>query len=109
MIVETAVTFAAPKEKEENDGGAWKQADLIGNIYQDINGDYARQCSDPFDFAALAVHVRPFLKLRRRLGADFCSMPSRLFSIMQMIAIYRFSGSLSRSLDDHTHSRIADL
>lgn len=52
---ETVITFASPKEKEENDGGLWKQADLVGNIYQDINGDFARQCADPFDFAALAV------------------------------------------------------
>ena len=52
---ETVVTFASPKETDEHDGGVWKQADLVGNIYQDINGDYARQCADPFDFAALAV------------------------------------------------------
>lgn len=52
---ETVVTFASPKEKEENDGGLWKQADLVGNIYQDINGDLASQCTDPFDFAALAA------------------------------------------------------
>lgn len=52
---ETVVTFASPKEKDENDGGLWKQADLVGNIYQDINGDFARRCEDPFDFAALAV------------------------------------------------------
>ena len=52
---ETVVTFASPKEKDENDRGLWKQADLVGNIYQDINGDFARQCADPFDFAALAV------------------------------------------------------
>lgn len=52
---ETVVTFASPKEKEDNDGGLWKQADLTSNIYQDINGDYARQCTDPFDFAALTV------------------------------------------------------
>ena len=52
---ETVVTFASPKEKEEHDEGLWKQADLVGNIYQDINGDFARQCTDPFDFAALAV------------------------------------------------------
>ncbi|KAL8824737.1 MAG: hypothetical protein Q9191_004855 [Dirinaria sp. TL-2023a] len=52
---ETAITFASPKEKEEHDGGLWKQADLVGNIYQDINGDFARRCTDPFDFAALAV------------------------------------------------------
>ena len=52
---ETVVTFASPKEKEEHDGGLWKQADLVSNIYQDINGDFASQCKDPFDFAALAV------------------------------------------------------
>ncbi len=52
---ETIVTFASPKERDENDGGRWKQADLVGNIYQDINGDFARPCEDPFDFAALAV------------------------------------------------------
>ena len=53
---ETVVTFATAKEKEENDGGLSKQADLVGNIYEDINGDFAKQCADPFDFAALAVY-----------------------------------------------------
>ena len=52
----TVVTFFAPKEKEENDGGLWKEGDLRSEIYQDINGDYANQCADPFDFAALAVY-----------------------------------------------------
>ena len=51
----TVITFFAPKEKEENDGGLWKEGDLRSEIYQDINGDYANQCEDPFDFAALAV------------------------------------------------------
>ena len=51
----TVITFFAPKEKEENDGGLWKEGDLRSEIYQDINGDYANQCADPFDFAALAV------------------------------------------------------
>ena len=50
----TIVTFAAPKEKE-NDGGLSKQGDLLGNLYQNVNGDYADQCHDPFDFAALAI------------------------------------------------------
>lgn len=51
----TVITFFAPKEREENDGGLWKEGDLRSEIYQDINGDYANQCADPFDFAALAV------------------------------------------------------
>lgn len=51
----TVVTFFAPKEREENDGGLWKEGDLRSEIYQDINGDYANQCADPFDFAALAI------------------------------------------------------
>ena len=50
----TVVTFAASKEKE-NDGGLSKQGDLLGNLYQNVNGDYADQCNDPFDFAALAI------------------------------------------------------
>lgn len=51
----TVITFFAPKEKEDNDGGLWKEGDVRSEIYQDINGDYANQCTDPFDFAALAV------------------------------------------------------
>ena len=52
----TVITFFAPKEKEDDDGGLWKEGDLRSEIYQDINGDYASQCEDPFDFAALAVY-----------------------------------------------------
>ena len=52
----TVITFFPPKEKEENDGGLWKEGDLRSEIYQDINGDYANQCADPFDFAALAIY-----------------------------------------------------
>ena len=51
----TVITFFTPKEREIDDGGAWKEGDLRRKIYQDINGDYAPQCEDPFDFAALAV------------------------------------------------------
>ena len=51
----TVITFFAPKEKEENDNGLWREGDLRSEIYQDINGDFANQCTDPFDFAALAV------------------------------------------------------
>ena len=52
---QTVITFFTPKEKEEDDAGLWREGDLRSEIYQDINGDYANQCADPFDFAALAV------------------------------------------------------
>ncbi len=55
MDDQTLVTFFASKEKEENDDGIWRQGDLRSEIYQDINGDYANQCVDPYDFAALVV------------------------------------------------------
>ena len=51
---ETVVTFSAPKEKDSEGEGS-QQGDLRKNIYQEINGDYARQCNDCMDFAALAV------------------------------------------------------
>ncbi|KAL8799139.1 MAG: hypothetical protein Q9182_006114 [Xanthomendoza sp. 2 TL-2023] len=63
---QTVVTFATPKEKE-NDGGLSDQGDLRENVYKDVNGDYARQCSDPFDFAALVV----FTELQTRSFKDF--------------------------------------
>ena len=55
MDKQTVITFFAPKEKEENDGGLWREGDLRSEIYQDINGDFANRCEDPLDFAALAV------------------------------------------------------
>ena len=55
MDNQTVITFFAAKEKEENDNGLSREGDLRGELYQDINGDFANQCEDPFDFAALAV------------------------------------------------------
>ena len=55
MDNQTVITFFAPKEKEDNDNGLSREGDLRSEIYQDINGDFANQCADPFDFAALAV------------------------------------------------------
>lgn len=52
--LETVITFAAPKEKEDIDT-PWELGDLRSNIYRDVNGDYARQCDDCFDFAALVL------------------------------------------------------
>ena len=55
IYTETVVTFAAPKEKEDGEAAIHQQGDLRNSIYKDVNGDYARQCDDCFDFAALAV------------------------------------------------------
>ena len=52
---QTIITFFTPKEREDNDHNLSKEADIRSQIYQDINGDYANQCSDPWDFAALAT------------------------------------------------------
>ncbi|KAL8696229.1 MAG: hypothetical protein Q9224_002904, partial [Gallowayella concinna] len=63
---QTVVTFATPKEKED-DGDLSDQGDLRDNVYKDVNGDYARRCSDPFDFAALVV----FTELQTKSFKDF--------------------------------------
>ena len=55
MDNQTVVTFFAAKEKEENDNGLSREGDLRNEIYKDINSDFASQCADPLDFAALAV------------------------------------------------------
>ena len=52
----TVVTFFASKEQEDKDSGLRGEGNLRNEIYRDINGDYAHQCADPFDFAALAVY-----------------------------------------------------
>ncbi|KAK3170675.1 hypothetical protein OEA41_002757 [Lepraria neglecta] len=52
----TVVTFFASKEQEDKDRGLRGEGNLRNEIYRDVNGDYAHQCADPFDFAALAVY-----------------------------------------------------
>ena len=52
---DTIVTFWPPKERGEDDSGSHTQADILANIRKDINGDYATQVEDCFDFAALVV------------------------------------------------------
>ncbi|KAL8824362.1 MAG: hypothetical protein Q9170_008184, partial [Blastenia crenularia] len=64
----TVITFATLRERD-GDSGLWEQSDLKDSIYKDVNSDYAHQCSDPFDFAALAVlteqQTRSFKEFRR--------------------------------------------
>ena len=50
----TVVTFFPGRENDEHTGYS-REGDVRSLIYQDINGDYANQCNDPFDFAALAI------------------------------------------------------
>ena len=52
---QTVITFFASKEKEDRDKGLRGEGNLRNEIYRDVNGDYANQCEDPFDFAALTV------------------------------------------------------
>ena len=64
------ITFFASKEKEEKDSGLRGEGNLRGEIYRDINGDYANQCADPFDFAALAVFHAVKVMLDRTIDRD---------------------------------------
>ncbi|KAG8528250.1 uncharacterized protein KY384_007167 [Bacidia gigantensis] len=50
----TVVTFF-PGRENDNHTGCSREGDVRSLIYQDINGDFANQCDDPYDFAALAV------------------------------------------------------
>jgi Mg2+ and Co2+ transporter CorA len=52
---DVVLTFFAPKEKGEYNNGSHMQADVLANIRKDINGDYAVQVDDVYDFAALTT------------------------------------------------------
>ena len=52
---QTVITFFTPEEKEDSDNGISGQGDLRSEIYQGINGDYANECLNPYDFAALVI------------------------------------------------------
>lgn len=67
---ETVVTFFGSKEKEETDKGLRGEGNLRSEIYRDVNGDYANQCKDPFDFAALAVYHAVKAMLDRAIDRD---------------------------------------
>ena len=50
------VTFFSPKEGGEgDDSGSHSQADVLTNIHKAVNGDYATQLDDCYDFAALVA------------------------------------------------------
>ncbi|KAF2086603.1 hypothetical protein K490DRAFT_66386 [Saccharata proteae CBS 121410] len=53
---ESVVTFFSAKE-EDGEDSALRQGDLRTSILNDINGDprFAKQCWNPFEFAALAI------------------------------------------------------
>ncbi|KAK4697238.1 hypothetical protein P7C71_g809, partial [Lecanoromycetidae sp. Uapishka_2] len=67
---ETVITFFGSKEKEEMDKGLRGEGNLRSEIYRDVNGDYANQCKDPFDFAALAVYHAVKAMLDRAIDRD---------------------------------------
>lgn len=70
MDKETVITFFGSKEKEDMDKGLRGEGNLRSEIYRDVNGDYANQCRDPFDFAALAVYHAIKAMLDRAIDRD---------------------------------------
>ena len=54
--LETVVTFAPSKEMDDGESEKYLKGDILRLLNQNINGDYAKQCDDCFDFAALAVY-----------------------------------------------------
>ena len=114
---QTVVTFFASKKKEENDNGLSREADLRSEIYQDINGDYANQCADPYDFAALVVFhaVKGFLERTTdrnlqvfRIFDEYISIltESQIDSFRQFRDNQRFSIAKDRSALPYFDNRI---
>ena len=103
---QTVVTFFSPKEKEDNDDGLWREGDLRSAIYQDINGDYANQCADPFDFAALAV----FHAIRALLegATDPNLQVFRIFEEYISILTERQTASFKHFRNNHMFERAKD-
>lgn len=100
--IETVITFAAPKEKEDIDS-PWDLGDLRSNIYRDVNGDYARQCDDCFDFAALVVFhaVKAMLDI-----TDDDSL--QVFRIFEEYISVLVGQSLSKDLDGANDDRLSN-
>ena len=103
----TVITFFAPKEKEENDGGLWKEGDLRSEIYQDINGDYANQCADPFDFAALAVYHAVKALLDRTTDRDL--QVFRIFEEYISILTEQQTHSFKEFRNNHQYEKAKDV
>lgn len=113
----TVVTFFASKEKEKNDKGVWREADLRSEIHKDINGDYANQCVDPYEFAALVVfHAIKGLLERTtdrnlqvfRIFDEYISIltESQINSFRQFRDNQRFSTTKNRSALPYFDNRI---
>lgn len=103
----TVITFFAPKEKEENDGGLWKEGDLRSEIYQDINGDYANQCADPFDFAALAVYHAVKALLDRTTDRNL--QVFRIFEEYISILTEQQTSSFKEFRNNHQYEKAKDV
>ena len=101
----TSITFFSPKEHEGHDDPAIGEADLRNAIYQDVNGDYASQCSDPFDFAALIVYhavkvlfentTNPSLAVLRVFGEYISILTERQIQSLKDFRDDRFSRQYS--------------
>ena len=104
---QTVVTFFTPKEKEESDNGISREGDLRSEIYQAVNGDYANQCIDPYDFAALAI----FHAIRALLGrtTDRNLQVFRTYQESISILMERQIISVTHFRNDHQFEMVKDI
>lgn len=103
----TIVTFFASKEKEDGDNGLSREGDLRSTIYQDINGDYANQCSDPFDFAALVVSHA--VKALLDNTSDRILQIFRIFEEYISILTERLTSSFKEFRNNHRFEKTKDI
>ena len=104
---QTIITFFTSKEREERDDGVSRECDIRSTIYQDINGDYANQCADPFDFAALAVtHV---IKALLEDAEDSNLQVFRIFEEYISILTERQTSSFKEFRNNHRFQKNMDI
>ena len=105
---QTVITFFSPKEKEDDDDGLWREGDLRSAIYQDINGDYANQCVDPYDFAALAVCHAIRALLEETSDRDRDLQVFRIFEEYISILTEQQTSSFKHFRNNHMYERAKD-
>lgn len=104
---QTVVTFFTSKEREEHDNGLSRECDIRSEIYQDINGDHASQCADPFDFAALAASHA--IKALLEGASDKDLQIFRIFEEYISILTERQTSSFKDFRNNHRFERNQDI
>ncbi|KAL9126034.1 MAG: hypothetical protein Q9217_004855 [Psora testacea] len=105
---ETVVTFFPGRENDNHDGYS-RVSDVRSLIYRDINGDYANQCSDPFDFAALAVLHAVKALLDHDRDRDRTLQVFRIFEEYISILTEQQNRSFKDFRDNHRFEKAKDI